>query len=324
MPPISKFLLLCILSALALVILLAGLMFGSVDYPVAHVLRTIGGGETGAVREVIWQLRIPRVFSAFACGGLLAMAGVLLQALLRNPLAEPYILGVSGGAAVAALSAMLAGLSLIAVNSAALFGALGAIGIVLVLNVASGTWNVLRLLLTGVVLSAGFGALISLLLAIAPAAQVRGMLFWLMGDLAYASHPLLSWIMLGLLGTISIWQARNLDVLSLGELKAKSLGVAVLPVQIGVYFLAAAATATVVVEAGAIGFVGLMIPHGVRLLGVIQHRWLLPLSMLAGGCFLTLADTLARTAVAPSQLPVGVLTALMGVPLLLFLLGRKP
>ena len=149
MPPISKFLLLCILSALALVILLAGLMFGSVDYPVAQVLRTIGGGETGAVREVIWQLRIPRVFSAFACGGLLAMAGVLLQALLRNPLAEPYILGVSGGAAVAALSAMLAGLSLIAVNSAALFGALGAIGIVLVLNVASGTWNVLRLLLTG-------------------------------------------------------------------------------------------------------------------------------------------------------------------------------
>ena len=178
--------------------------------------------------------------------------------------------------------------------------------------------------LTGVVLSAGFGALISLLLAIAPAAQVRGMLFWLMGDLAYASHPLLSWVMLMLLGAISIWQARNLDVLSLGELKAKSLGVAVLPVQIGVYFLAAAATATVVVEAGAIGFVGLMIPHGVRLLGVVQHRWLLPLSMLAGGGFLTLADTLARTVVAPSQLPVGVLTALMGVPLLLFLLGRKP
>ena len=299
-----------------------GLAFGSVDLPLGDVLRALIGKEATLVTDIVWQLRLPRVLSAFACGGLLALAGALLQALLRNPLADPYILGISGGAAVAALSAMIFGLAAAAVSFSALGGALAAVGLVFALGFSRGG-NMVRLLLTGVVLSAGFGALISLLLTLAPDAQVRGMLFWLMGDLSQAQAPGPVWgILLAALG-FGWWQAKSLDILGLGELKARSLGIAVRPLQIAIFFAASAATAAVVVEAGTIGFVGLIVPHFIRLLGFSGHRRLLPLAALAGGCFLTLADTLARTAIAPQQLPVGVLTALLGVPLLLFLLSRK-
>jgi len=302
--------------------LLAGVAFGSVDLSLGEVMRALAGKEAGLATDIVWQLRLPRVASAFACGGLLALAGSLLQALLRNPLADPYVLGISGGSAVAALAAMLFGLAAAAVNLAALGGALAAVGLVFALGFGRGG-NMVRLLLTGVVLSAGFSALISLLLTLAPGAQVRGMLFWLMGDLSQAQAPGLALGVLLAALALAWWQANSLDILGLGELKARSLGVAVRPLQFGIYFTASAATAAVVVEAGAIGFVGLIVPHFVRLLGVSGHRWLLPLAVLAGGSFLTLADTLARTAIAPQQLPVGVLTALLGVPLLLFLLTRR-
>lgn len=307
---------------LAPLCLLAGVAFGSVDLPLADVLRALAGRDSGLAADIVWQLRLPRTASAFACGGLLALAGALLQALLRNPLADPYVLGISGGAAVAALTAMLFGLAAAAVGFAAFGGALAAVGLVFVLGF-SGGWNTLRLLLAGVVLSAGFGAFISLLLTLAPGAQVRGMLFWLMGDLSQAQSPGLALALLLSILALGLWQAKSLDILGLGELKAKSLGVAVRPLQYGIYFTASAATAAVVVQAGTIGFVGLIVPHFVRLLGVNGHRWLLPLAALAGGSFLTLADTLARTVVAPQQLPVGVLTALLGVPILLYLLVRK-
>ncbi|MDD5328560.1 MAG: iron ABC transporter permease [Sulfuricella sp.] len=307
---------------IALCSLLAGVALGSVDLPFATVLRALTGHEAGLTADIVWQLRLPRALAAFACGGLLALAGALLQALLRNPLADPYILGISGGSAVAALAAMLLGLAAAAVNLAALGGALGAVGLVFVLGFGRGG-NMVRLLLTGVVLSAGFGALISLLLTLAPGGEVRGMLFWLMGDLSQAQAPGPAWAILLAALALAWWQAGSLDILGLGEIKAKSLGVAVRPLQFGIYFTASAATAAVVVEAGAIGFVGLIVPHFVRLLGVAGHRRLLPLAVLAGGSFLTLADTLARTVAAPQQLPVGVLTALLGVPLLLFLLTRK-
>ncbi len=302
--------------------LLVGIALGSVNLPFATVLHALTGRETGLAADIVWQLRLPRVLAAFACGGLLALAGTLLQALLRNPLADPYILGVSGGSAVAALAAMLFGLAAAAVNLAALGGALGAVGLVFALGFGRGG-SMVRLLLTGVVLSAGFGALISLLLTLAPGAEVRGMLFWLMGDLSQAQAPGVAWGILLAALALAWWQAGSLDILGLGEIKARSLGVAVRPLQLGIYFTASAATAAVVVEAGAIGFVGLIVPHFVRLLGAGGHRRLLPLAVLAGGSFLTLADTLARTVVAPQQLPVGVLTALLGVPLLLFLLARK-
>ncbi|MEW5943804.1 MAG: iron ABC transporter permease [Pseudomonadota bacterium] len=303
--------------------LAAGIMAGSAEFSPSQIAAALGGQSASPAYDIVWQLRLPRVLAAFACGGLLALTGVLLQVLLRNPLADPYILGVSGGAAAGSLGAMLFGLSLAWIDMAALAGAATAIGLVFALSFGRGGWSMHHLLLTGVVLSAGFGALISLMLTLAPTTEVRGMLFWLMGDLSQAQAPGLAWSALLAAAAAAFWQAPSLNVLGLGELKAKSLGVALLPLQIGIYLVASTAAAVAVLEGGSIGFVGLIVPHLLRLAGASDHRWLVPLSALAGGSFLTLADTLARTAAAPLQLPVGVLTALLGVPLLLTLLARN-
>ncbi len=306
--------------------LFAGLLFGSVSIPPSQVAEALLSPGDDAISQIVWQLRLPRVLAAFASGGLLALAGALLQVLLRNPLADPYILGVSGGAAVGALTAMLLGWGLALVNLTSMAGALAAIAIVFGLSFRNGDWNVYRLLLTGVVLSAGCAALTTLILTLAPASDVKGMLFWMMGDVSRAvgAEGLLSaWLTLVIVTATSMLFSGSLNVLSLGQMKAKAIGVAVLPLQVGIYFGAALATVASLMMAGAIGFVGLIIPHVIRLLGINDYRWLLPLAMLLGGSFLTLADTLARTLWAPQQLPVGVLTALLGVPLLLLLLSRK-
>ena len=319
--------LLILFMALAATSVFAGLAFGSVDIPVLMVVQTLlstSDGSESVPHQIIWDLRLPRVLAAFACGGLLALAGLLLQVLLRNPLADPYILGVSGGAGVGALLAMLLGLGHILINATALAGALAAVAIVFSLSFRAGGWNLYRLLLTGVVLSAGFGALTTLILTLAPASDVKGMLFWLMGDVSRAEESIHAWITLMALSAISLMFSRRLNVLSLGQMKARTLGIAVLPLQVGLYFCASVATVAALMLAGAIGFVGLIVPHAVRLLGINDFRWLLPLSILAGGGFLVVADTIARTVWAPQQLPVGVLTALLGVPILLLLLsGRK-
>src|SRR6185312_15411809 len=225
----------------------------------------------------------------------LALAGALLQFLLRNPLADPYILGVSGGGAVGALVGMLLGWSTLLVNLASLAGALAVIALVFGLSFRAGDWNLYRLLLTGVVLSAGGTALITLILTLAPAGDVKGMLFWLMGDVSRAEELLPAWTTLIILSAMSMVFSGSLNVLSLGQMKAKTLGVAVLPLQVGIYLGASLATVAALMLAGAIGFVGLIVPHAVRLLGISDFRWLLPLSVLLGGGFLTLADTLART-----------------------------
>ncbi|MGH8685215.1 MAG: FecCD family ABC transporter permease [Nitrosospira sp.] len=316
-------LLLILFLTFALGSLFAGLLFGSVDIPFSGVAHALLSSADSIPNQIVWQLRLPRVLAAFACGGLLALAGALLQILLRNPLADPYILGVSGGAAVGALVAMLLGWGLILTNLTSLAGALVAIAIVFGLSFRAGDWNLYRLLLTGVVLSAGCTALTTLILTLAPASDVKGMLFWLMGDVSRAGELLPAWATLIIVSILSMLFAGSLNVLSLGQMKAKTLGVAVLPLQIGIYFGASLATVAALMLAGAIGFVGLIVPHAVRLLGVSDIRWLLPLSVLLGGSFLTLADTLARTLWAPQQLPVGVLTALLGVPMLLLLLSGK-
>lgn len=297
--------------------LATALLSGSTDLSLAQLL---DGDITQ--REILWQLRAPRAASAFACGGLLALSGVLLQVLLRNPLADPYLLGISGGAATGALGAMLLGLAA-TVKFSALAGALIALALVPALSFRRHAWSTHHLLLTGIALSTGFGALISLMLSIAPDVGLHGMLYWLMGDLSHAQAPGLSWAALLATGAICVCFAHHLDVLALGEFKAKSLGIAVLPLQVGIYLIAAIATTAAVLEGGSIGFIGLVIPHLLRLSGVNNHRLLIPGAILLGGSFLTLADTLARTLVAPQQLPVGVLTALTGVPLLLFLLSRQ-
>ncbi len=215
------------------------------------------------------------------------------------------------------------GFALAGVQLAAFLGALCATGAVFVLA-GAGSWNLFRLLLTGVVLSAGFGAGVSLLLALAPPTDGRGMLFWLMGDLGYATMPALAWGALALILVLTGSLAHALDVLSAGELQARALGVAVRPLQLTLFFTASLATAVAVAQAGPVGFVGLIVPHALRLAGLTAHRWLLPAAALAGGGFLTFADLAARTLAAPQQLPVGVFTALIGVPLLLWLLARRP
>lgn len=315
--------LLIIFLLLAVGSLFVGLLFGSVNIPFYKIAHILLFPANDAATQIVWQLRLPRVMASFACGGLLALAGTLLQVLLRNPLADPYILGVSGGAAVGALTAMLLGWGLVLTNLTSLVGALIAIAVVFGLSFRTGDWNLYRLLLTGIVLSAGCTALTTLLLTLAPANNVKGMLFWLMGDVSRAEELLPAWITLSIVAIVSMVFSSNLNVLSLGQMKAKTLGVAVLPLQVGIYFCASLATVAALMLAGAIGFVGIIVPHAVRLLGVNDYRWLLPLSVLLGGCFLTLADTLARTLWAPQQLPVGVLTALLGVPMLLLLLSRK-
>jgi len=315
-------LLLAALLLLALASLFVSALYGSVEIPAARVWAALAGGAGGVESDIVWKLRLPRALAAFACGALLAQAGALLQVLLRNPLADPYVLGISGGAAVGALTAMLAGAGALAMGLGAGAGALAVVGMVFLLSFRAGDWNIYRLLLTGVVLAAGCGALVSLLLTLAPEAGVKGMLFWLMGDLSNADAPLPAWIALAALTVLGLAFAGSLNVLTLGPLKARTLGVAVLPLQVGVYFAASLGTAAAVLLGGSIGFVGLLVPHALRLLGVTDHRWLLPMCALLGGGFLTFADTAARTLWAPQQLPVGVLTALLGVPLLLLLLPR--
>jgi iron complex transport system permease protein len=263
------------------------------------------------------------VSSAFVVGGLLALAGALMQVLLRNPLADPYVLGISGGAAVMALAAMLLGLGAAWVNGGALLGALVSMLLVFGLAHGRGQWTPTRLLLTGVVVAAGWGAVISFMLAISPERNLRGMLFWLMGDLGHEAAAIGSWLLLlaGLL--IAFSQARPLNLLVRGELQAAALGVDVRPLRMGIYVLASLLTATAVTLAGTIGFVGLVVPHMLRLVVGGDHRVLLPASVLLGGSLLVLADTLARTLLAPQQLPVGVVTALIGVPVFLWLLYRS-
>ena len=273
-------------------------------------------------QQILWELRAPRVAAAFACGGLLALAGALMQTLFRNPLAEPYLLGVSGGAGLLALLGMAAGLAWPWVSALAFVGSLLALGLAAALGGRMLARDHTPLLLAGVMLAAGFGALIALVLSISPAEQLPGMLFFLMGDLAWTSRPAWLWAALLLAVALAASLARRLDVLQLSPLKAASLGVAVAPTRWMLFALAGACTALVVAQAGSIGFVGLMVPHALRRVGLTRHRYLLPAAALAGGSMLVLADALARTIIAPRELPVGVLTALIGVPLMLWLLRR--
>ncbi len=273
---------------------------------------------------VIERLRLPRALSAFAVGGLLALAGVLMQVLLRNPLGDPYVLGVSGGAAFAVLLAMLLGLPLAWHSGSALAGALVSMATVFLLANLSGPGGATRLLLTGVVMAAGWAALISLVLVLTPAARLPGMLFWLMGDLGDADAPLAALLTLGIGGACAFALSRPLDLLQQGETQAAALGVATTALRIGVFLLGSAVTAVAVAVAGSIGFVGLVVPHLFRLLGGSAHRLLIPGAILLGGDLLLFADTLARTLAAPQQLPVGVITALLGVPAFLYRLNRRP
>lgn len=302
---------------------LLALTSGDIPIPFGRVVAILfGGGTPGMTADVVWHLRLPRAIAVFVCGGLLAMAGALMQVLLRNPLADPYVLGISGGAAVGALGALLLGLMPLWVDVAAFIGALTAMLLVFGLAHGDGSWTQTRLLLTGVIIASGCGAAISLMLSLAPDARVHSMLFWLMGDASGASRPWPALLVLcgGL--AVALPFARDLNMLARGEVTALALGVRVKRLRYLLYVLASLLTAAAVTLVGTVGFVGLIVPHLVRFVVGNDQRVLLPAALLAGGTLLTLADVAARTAMAPVQLPVGVLTALIGVPVFLFLLSR--
>jgi iron complex transport system permease protein len=313
-----------LLVVLALVGIVGALLVGSFRVAPGEVFDALLGNGQGMAAEVVRNLRLPRALAAFACGGLLALAGALMQVLLRNPLADPYVLGVSGGAAVGALLAMLFGLPMLVMQGSAFAGALAAVLLVFGLARGDGSWTQSRLLLTGVIVAAGCGAAVALILSIAPEQKLRGMLFWLMGDLSHAGAP---WLALGVLSAgllVTLPISRDLNLLTRGDLVARSLGVGTATLRNLVYLLAALLTSIAVTTTGSVGFVGLVVPHLLRLAIGNDQRVLLPAATLAGGALLVIADTLARTIVAPQQLPVGVLTALLGVPVFLFLLSRQP
>jgi iron complex transport system permease protein len=309
-----------VLALLAAVVFCVTLLVGSSGGVRGSLAALMGSGDE-ATRTVLYAVRLPRVLAAFGVGSLLALSGVLLQALFRNPLADPYVLGVSGGAAVGALLAMMAGAAALVVQSAALGGALAAVVTVYLLARSGGTP---RLLLTGVVLASACGALVSVLLALADTSHVRGMVFWLAGDLEWAVTPWASATAALFAVVIAVLIARPLNVLASGELRARSVGLALEAWRTVLFIGCAALTAIAVVSAGTVGFVGLITPHAVRLtFRTSDHRIVAPAAALAGGMLLALADLAARTLASPRQLPVGAIMALVGAPLFVVLLRGR-
>jgi len=318
------------LAVAAFVVFALSLVTGSVPVTFHDALMAFSPSHAGAdmAAEIVRTLRMPRALAGFACGALLALAGALLQVLLRNPLAEPYVLGVSGGAAAFALVAMIVGSAFWGVQVSACVGAFASI--LLVLGLARGElWrgepqdSSPRLLLTGAVTAAGWGALITLLLTLAPDTRLRGMLFWLTGDLDGAGMP---WAALGalvLVLVVIVPVAPQLNVLLRGDAAAQALGVPVRRLRLRVYLVASIAAAAAVTTGGTIGFVGLVVPHMLRLAFGNDQRMLLPAAALTGGLGVMAADLVARTVAAPAQLPVGVVTALAGVPVFLWMLLHR-
>ena len=311
------------LAAAALAVLVLSLMTGSVAIPPGDVFDAFRGTEPSLASDVVLGLRLPRAMSALAIGGLLAVTGALLQALLRNPLADPYVLGVSGGASVAALLAIMLGLPAFGVDVAAALGALATSLLVFALAQGGGAWTPTRLLLTGIVVAAGAGALVSLLLALGDEQRLRGMIFWLLGDLTRSERWQWLVLLLAVVAAGGLAIGRPLNVLARGETLAASVGLPVRRFQMLLFVITAVLTGCAVSAAGSIGFVGLVTPHLVRLALGSDHRIVLPASALAGGVLLMIADLVSRVALAPRQLPVGALTALVGVPLFLILMQRQ-
>jgi len=296
---------------------------------VAGLLVALASGEQwinpfdagGQDAVILWDLRLPRLLIAFAVGGLLALAGAWFQVLLGNPLAEPYVLGVAGSASVGAVTGlMFVPESAWVMGVGAFIGAWIGITVVMIFaRLGPG-----RMLLAGVVLAAFWAALLALLLALLPEQGLYRAFSWMMGDLSHSDIPvpflLAAW---GVAVLCGMMLSRSLDLLLLGERHAEALGVEVKQLRQRLLLLASAVTAIAVTAAGTIGFVGLVVPHLMRMLFGSLHKAVLPASAIGGGLLLVLADTAARTVIAPAELPVGVLTAIIGVPVFLFLLVRR-
>ena len=314
------------LVAAAIAALLIGVAVGPADLTLGAVGDALLGRGDNATVAIVRDLRLPRALLAFVVGGSLAVTGAALQALVRNPLADPYLLGLSGGAGLGAVAAIVFKVGgMWAVPLAALGGALLAIALVYRLALVSGAVLDARvLLLSGVVVGAFAASLMGAIMAISSAPEVRNALLWLLGGFDAAS-----WSALGVFSVyaavplvVIYRQNRPLDLLSLGEEPAAFLGADVERLKRVLYVAASLLTAAAVSVSGIIGFVGLVVPHAIRLLWGHLHRSLLPAAFLLGGVLLVVADAIARTAFAPLSLPVGVVTALIGVPVFVLLVRR--
>lgn len=288
------------------------------------------GSEASASSAILLQVRLPRVILAYLVGSCLAAVGVGLQALLRNPLADPYILGISSGAALGAAVATLLGLGtailgLSALPLCAMMGGLLSIAVIYRITASYGRLPVHVLLLAGVILNAIFSALIMFITSIMAPTRSFGMMQWLMGSLTAPGYSVLAVLALYLVAGAAILfrQARPLNLLTLGDEPARSLGVDAERVKKTVFFCSALLTGAVVSVSGMIGFVGMVVPHAVRMVTGPDHRLLLPASALAGGTYLVAADTLARWLLAPGEIPVGIITALAGGPFFIYLLVNR-
>lgn len=323
-----------VLLVLLMVCVVAAVGLGTVTVGPGTVWRVVAGHLSGSPvddplnDQIVWQLRVPRVLLAAVIGAALSVAGVALQGLVRNPLADPYVLGVSSGASVGAVLVIGAGWTAlvgVTVGAGAFAGALVSLAVVFLLAQTGGRLSDTRLILAGVAVGYLATAATSLVQLRSDPNLVKGILFWLMGSVAGAR-----WSDLGVpavtMAVCSAWlvlQARGLNALALGDDDAAALGVDVHRLRIGLLVVSSLLTATAVSVAGGVGFVGLMVPHAARLVVGADHRRLLPTSLLAGAVFLVLVDLVTRTVDRPNEYPITVLTAALGAPFFLWLLRRS-
>ncbi|WP_433468988.1 FecCD family ABC transporter permease [Spirillospora sp. CA-128828] len=323
------------LTAALVAVTIAAISIGSVNLPAGAVWRVVGAHVTGASSpdplrdQVIWEIRTPRVLVAALAGAGLSVAGVALQALVRNPLADPYVLGVSAGAslgAVLVISFGAAALGGIGVTGAAFTTAVLSVLAVYALAQRGGRLLDSRLVLAGVAVGYLCSAATSYVQLQVNPAELQGLMFWLMGSVAGAA-----WSDLGLPAAVIaactaflLLQGRNMNALMAGDDAAAGLGTSVQALRISLLVIASLLTATCVSVVGGIGFVGLMVPHAARFLVGADHRRVLPVASLAGAVFLVAVDIAARTADRPNELPIGIFTTGLGVPFFLWLLRRRP
>lgn len=314
---------------------LAGVSLGSFDLSLGEVIGAFGdriGLAIGTLpdelgRSVLWDIRVPRVLLGVCVGAALGTAGALMQGAFANPLAEPAVVGVSSGAALGAVLSIVVGFHAFgtwSVSTAAFAGGLVTVLAVYATARSGGRTEIVTLVLTGVALNAMTGAVIGLLQYFSTDAELRSITFWMLGSLAQATWVKVAAVApLAIGGTLLAWtQARQLDLLALGERPAEHLGVDVERVRVVTMVIVAVLTASAVAVSGIITFVGLVIPHLVRMIVGPGHRTLLPASALAGALIVVVGDLAARTAVAPAEIPLGVLTALVGSPVFFALLRR--
>lgn len=316
------------LTALLAVCMAAGVAFGAGEIAWAALLPG-GGGLSAIDRAILLDVRLPRVLLAALLGGALTSAGVAFQALLRNPLADPYVLGVSGGASIGGVVALVFGvagaLGGLGLPAFAFAGALGSLLLIERIATVGGRMTVYTVLLTGAIFNAFSAALIYFIQSVASLEQLHAIVFYLMGRIPSYGYPALGGLTLAIVAASALLAAtgREFNALSLGEEGARQLGVSVEGVKRRTFVLGSLLTGVCVAVAGMIGFVGLVVPHVLRMILGPDHRLLLPAGFFGGAAFLVLADLAARLTIAPDELPVGVVTALIGGPFFLWLLRRR-